>query len=193
MDSDGESVGSKHDNLSDTPRDTNDQVPSTVERVPNDEAVPEARRRADVEAGKSKPRPASFGLNAPLPGVDEVVSSRELVEIYAARSGPLPPPDELERYDQILPGLANRIVRVHESYTIDVSAREDRLVDADISLAKDGQGWAAFFGLFCLVTSIVFFAVGNPLAGGCFLSMPVLLFIASFLPSGRGKSSRSED
>lgn len=87
-----------------------------------------------------------------------------------------------------MPGLAERIVRITESQTVDVSAREDKLVDAEIDTAKKGQGWAIFLATICIIASIVFFAVGNPIAGGAFLGMPLVMLIGSFIPK-RSSSS----
>lgn len=86
-----------------------------------------------------------------------------------------------------MPGLAERIVRITESQTVDASVREDKLVDAEISTGKTGQGWAIFLSMVCIIAAIVFFALGNNIAGGAFLGMPLVMLIGSFIPKRQDK------
>ena len=61
---------------------------------------------------------------------------------------------------------------MHESQTVRVADREDRIVDAEIRLSGRGQMWAGFLALVCIVAGIM-------------LGMPVLALVGSFLPSLR--------
>lgn len=97
--------------------------------------------------------------------------------------GPLPAPSVLREYEDILPGTAERIMRVHESQTTQVAGREDRIVDAEILLNKRGQVWAGVLALVFAVAGIVFIARGNNIGGGIMFSMPVSMLVVSFLPA----------
>lgn len=101
--------------------------------------------------------------------------------------GPLPSARGLAEFEGFMPGLAERIVRITESQTVDVSAREDRLVDAEIATGKAGQGWAIFLSVICILAAIVFFAMGNNIAGGALLGMPLVMLIGSFIPKRQTK------
>jgi uncharacterized membrane protein len=47
-------------------------------------------------------------------------------------SGPLPPPETLEKYEQITAGLADRLVRMAENQSAHRQKLEKRVLDADI-------------------------------------------------------------
>jgi hypothetical protein len=64
----------------------------------------------------------------------------------------------------------------------------DRLVDAEIEQAKSDRAMAIVFLLVFTITSIVFFALGNPIAGGVFMSVPVLGLLRTMWTSSIGKS-----
>jgi len=57
-------------------------------------------------------------------------------------SGPLPPPEYLERYDTILPGLADRIVRMAEEQSKHRQVMEKRLLWFDGMKSIFGQLFA---------------------------------------------------
>lgn len=100
-----------------------------------------------------------------------------------AWAGPLPDPQTLGFYEQILPGAAERILMMAEETTTRHLRTADKLADAEIATAKKGQALAFALALVAFASAIVFFAIDNNLAGSLFLSVPVLMFIKSFLDS----------
>jgi uncharacterized membrane protein len=56
----------------------------------------------------------------------------------AAFSGPLPPPDALERYNQIVPGAAERIIAMAESQHTHRQALEKHVIHSNISAQRLG-------------------------------------------------------
>lgn len=81
--------------------------------------------------------------------------------------GPLPPPADLERYAQIVPDGAERIMRLAEAREAHQLAQEQSAVAANIvalegelRIARRGQGLALAIGLATLAGS-----VGTALAG----------------------------
>lgn len=183
---DGEEVGSDHEHSG---RDELDH--EGVPHVPPVPAGPAGGSARGVEKATGR---ALEEAQDPLPDVDDSSDLRAVVEERSAFwAGPLPEPSTLRAYDEIVPGAAERIIRVHESQTVRVADREDRIISAEIELSRNGQGWAGFLALVCLAAAIVFIARGNNTGGGIMLGMPVLLLIGSFLPSRRsGGGRRSE-
>ena len=57
----------------------------------------------------------------------------------------------------------------------------DKLADTEIVAGRQGLALAATLTLIAFVAAIVFFAVGAPIAGGLFLSFPVIMLIRSFI------------
>ena len=152
-----------------------------------DEGDDERHRRRDL--APSEPRTPSrdgqaqsgaVGDNAPpLPfdasgALDLHILQQEIVQARTW-AAPMPEPDVLRDYDEVLPGAAERILRAFESVTVDASARDDRIVDADNWVAKTGAGWAFALLLFCFFAAVAFFVAGNNYAGSAFLGAPIVM------------------
>jgi len=56
----------------------------------------------------------------------------------ASFSGPLPPPDALERYNEVLPGAAERIIAMAESQHAHRQSLEKHVIHSNISAQKLG-------------------------------------------------------
>src|SRR5438552_10293716 len=68
-----------------------------------------------------------------------VQSQSSAVRIQAATfSGPLPPPEALERYNQILPGAAERIIAMAESQHTHRQGLEKHVIHSNVSAQKLG-------------------------------------------------------
>jgi uncharacterized membrane protein len=104
------------------------------------------------------------------------------VQLESKWQGPMPPPRILAEYDQVQAGLAERIVSMAETVTTGSIKTQDKLADAEIERARTGQALAFLLTVVALGASIWFFAVHDPIAGGAFLSFPVIMLIRSFLP-----------
>ncbi|WZU33166.1 hypothetical protein Rruber_02655 [Rhodococcus ruber] len=80
-----------------------------------------------------------------------------------------------------------------EAETVDKSARLDKLANAEIEQAKQDRSNASAFLLIFFVTAVVFFALGNPIAGGLILSVPVLQVVRTFFSGGDNQPKKSEE
>lgn len=116
---------------------------------------------------------------------DAVVQSS--VEMAAAYSGPLPPPEWLRQYEEVLPGIADRMMALVESEVSnqhDASAHDrqmqERVVSAGITMAKRGQVVAALLGFSFLVAAVVLALTGNPLLGGVIGIADLVGIVVSF-------------
>lgn len=105
--------------------------------------------------------------------------------LSASWTGLLPHPSDFGAYDRVLPGTAERLLRVLESETVDRSKRADILANAEIASATIDRRWAGAFLLLFTTLSVIFFALGNPIAGGLFLTPPLLGLVKVMWP-GRG-------
>ncbi len=116
---------------------------------------------------------------------DAVVQSS--VEMAAAYSGPLPPPEWLRQYEEVLPGIADRMMTLVESEVSnqhDAAAHHRRMqeeaVSAGITMAKRGQVVAALLGLSFLVAAVVLALTGNALLGGVIGLADLVGIVVSF-------------
>ena len=84
-----------------------------------------------------------------------------------------------------------------EVRTVDASRRMDRLVDAEITQARSDRAMATLFLLIFTIASITFFAVGNAIAGGVMLGIPVLAVIktmwSSPIQASRKRTRKDKD
>lgn len=114
----------------------------------------------------------------------------------AHHSGPLPPPDDLHRYDQLLPGAAQRIIvmaeteqrhriSMEQATLISDQRHRDQVLAAQVSNGNSvfrsdlfGQlcGWTVAMG--CVGGAIYTVSVGgSPWAVAAFLGLPVATII----------------
>ncbi len=166
-------------------------------------AVPKKKNR------KTPTTPARQVLE-PQPVEDEVKTDparHDRIKIRAETfSGPLPHPDILARYEEVHPGLANRIVHQAESETAHrqemeraASRRADRGKDLDERVVKAqfrGQtlgtilGAGAFLAL--LVCGTFLLADGKDLAGLTALTAAAATIFISWTQSGRRRQKTAE-
>lgn len=92
-------------------------------------------------------------------GLSPSAASEQVAIVYrqAVWSGPLPPPEILQQYDAVAPGAANRILVMAENRQQNriemdkaASAREDKILDGDISQSKRGL-WFAFISALLII------------------------------------------
>ncbi len=81
-----------------------------------------------------------------------------------------------------MPGSAQRILDMSEKALVGHIDRDHKLADAEIELGRNGQAMAFTLTLIALITAVVFFLMGNEVAGLAFVSLPVVMLIRSFLP-----------
>ncbi len=99
---------------------------------------------SELQAGQPENSPTSnLEDTAPQRGSAEAIKiTRELRELSLSSqfSGPLPPPSLLKAYNDVVPGLAERIVAQAESQTQHRMQLEKTVVESDITRANWGLG-----------------------------------------------------
>lgn len=86
----------------------------------------------------------------------------------------MPDPQTLADYGRAMPGSPERIMRAFESVTVDASARDDRLADAEISIRKSTAGWLLFVAVILVIAGIVCVLAGNNAGAAICIGAPVL-------------------
>jgi uncharacterized membrane protein len=99
-------------------------------------------------------------------------------------SGPLPPPQELQKYNEILPGAADRIMTMAEEQARHRRSLENVVIGSDTRNAKLGL----WFGLVTSMTAIItgtitiingFIIPGTFISGGTIISLAVIFVYGS--------------
>ena len=80
-------------------------------------------------------------------------------------AGPLPPPQVLEQYNAIVPGLAERIVALTERQSAHRQELEAVVVRTGAELAGRGQWMAYSLGIIGLLGGFALLAIGKDAAG----------------------------
>lgn len=99
----------------------------------------------------------------------------------------------MAKFKELVPDAPERFFKMVEAQTVDPSKRMDKLVDAEISEARKGRISAVTLMVFFFGAAVVFFGLGNNIAGGLLLSVPVLGFLQSLLPTTRPKREKPSD
>lgn len=179
-----------HDDIHSTHGKDDDHTGVDQERLRDVPAVPSGQGRPVDDRVDSAAGPGVEASQQPLPDIDALAGTGEVQNVVAGliatiSSGPLPDPQTLESYDRVLPGAAERIVAGYEASTVDVSRREDRIVDAAIERDSNGQSFALLLSLVCIVLAAIFGFMGKTAMAGIMLGPPVVMLIGSFIPERR--------
>ena len=109
------------------------------------------------------------------------------VELSASYSGPLPPPEWLRQYEEVLPGIADRMMNLVESevsnqHSASAHRRtmEERALTGGITMAKRGQVGAWMLGFSFLVASVVLILAGHSVLGGVIGITDLVGIVVSF-------------
>jgi uncharacterized membrane protein len=84
---------------------------------------------------------------------DKIIS---LVTQFSYRySGPLPAPNDLEKYNNIVPGLAERIVKMVENQNTHRIETEDSVIKSQLAESKRGQYIGFIIAVMCIGATIL--------------------------------------
>lgn len=117
------------------------------------------------------------------------------ISLFQATAGPLPEVDQLAGYGRLDPSFPERIMRMAEASTTDVSARDDRALNAEIGERRRGQTAAIVLAFSGLIASVVFASLGHYWIAAALISVPFVLLVRALLgdvgrrrPGGQGES-----
>lgn len=103
-------------------------------------------------------------------------------------SGPLPPPEFLEKYEAILPGLADRVVTMAENQSNHRMGSEKLYLMESLKQASRGQLFAFIIGMTGVIGSIYLLAIGITGAGIATLLLTLGSLVGVFF-SGKKKNA----
>jgi uncharacterized membrane protein len=103
-----------------------------------------------------------------VPGVPD---SRQILRVLASQvvassfSGPLPPAEELLKYEQSVPGLAGRIASMAENQAQHRMALETKVINSDIARSWAGLWVGAVLAALFAVSGFILILNGHDVAG----------------------------
>lgn len=105
-------------------------------------------------------------------------------------SGPLPPPALVEHYEQLQPGMADRIMALAEAEAAHVREIERLSVEYQREDVRRSTYCALFIGCVALVGGTVAVVMGHDLGGGLIGGGGVVALVGTFISGRDGKRGR---
>lgn len=110
---------------------------------------------------KQKPTRRNKVATRQRPGQNHAVTQQK-IEMSWSRSGPLPDPGELAAYEQLIPGMAERLLHEFEAQSQHRRGLEAQVVGSNVAAQKRGQHNALLLGLSGQVVAGVTAVAGHP-------------------------------
>ncbi len=108
----------------------------------------------------------------------------------ASFEGPIPPPNILSAYDQVEPGLANRIVTMAEGEAIHRRGIENKIINAQILETTLGQILGFGIGTITIGGGVLASIYGSALLGASICTVGVVGLVSVFI-YGRKENNSS--
>jgi uncharacterized membrane protein len=154
------------------------EPPSKLPTAADDIEITDDRNPIDAEAER-----APSGIAA--------VIRKEVRRELRFFSGPLPPPEVLREYNEIVPGSAERILQMAEREQSHRHCSETRDSEGSLTLAKRGQLIGAVLAFMATVGGMALLALGRNLSGFVIIASTVAIFGTAFIYD-RWRPSSSE-
>lgn len=104
----------------------------------------------------------------------------------AAQSNPLPNPDILKKYEQMLPGVTDRIIKMVEAQSAHRIKTEETIVSETYKLEKTGMNYAFAITIILAIIGAFLIYTGSSAEGLAAILVPLSLHIFNYLVQ-RGK------
>ena len=107
-------------------------------------------------------------------------------QVKAEFSGPLPPPDALEKYERVSPGAAERIIAMAETQSSHRHELEKSLVDKGYKQTSKGQICAATLGALAIISGTIAGILGAQWTGSVIGGLVVAGLVYALIRGRRG-------
>ena len=104
-------------------------------------------------------------------------------------SGPLPPPNHLEQYERILPGAAERILKMAEDQSLHRRSLEAKVIHSGVTDSKRGLWFGLIMGLSCFGLVGFCASLGLQLLAGIIAALDLGSLVGVFVYGSRQKKA----
>jgi uncharacterized membrane protein len=139
-----------------------------------------------TDAPATRPSPYSPSTQLVLPGI---IDSAQQVHWQ----GPYPPPEAVERYEQILPGAFNRMISMAEQLQNAQIEQAGRALSFTQLDTKRGHWLEFFLSILAMGGAIGCLALEYPWVAVAFLSLPVMAVARALVESAKSQSATELD
>ena len=118
-------------------------------------------------------------------GVATVETTQMVASMQMTFQGPLPPAIELEKYNQIVPGAAERIIAMAEKQTAHRMELEKHAVAEQLRQSARGQLFALIIGVTGIIGAVIVGLIGNAWVAGTIATASLGTLAVSFITGKR--------
>jgi uncharacterized membrane protein len=113
------------------------------------------------------------------------LASVQVTETLVVRRGPLPDPEDLARYGQIIPDGADRIMRMAEDQSKHRIAIESTVIASQQTQSRRGQVFGLVIGIFGITAGAVVALLGHDSVGAVIAGTTVVSLVVAFVQGRR--------
>ncbi|HLA26326.1 MAG TPA: DUF2335 domain-containing protein [Syntrophales bacterium] len=125
---------------------------------------------------KRPPSPAKRLVNA-----STSPSALAATRTVTAFQGPLPPPELMEKYNQMVPGAAERIIVLFESQVQHRQSLEKAVIQSDVRDSRLGLYLGFFVSVVAIIGGVICVLSGYTTTGGIIAAIPVPVLAGVFV------------
>lgn len=129
-------------------------------------------------------------MNKILPNNQDNLKGITVTGVSQSFSGPLPHPEILRKFDEVVPGAAERIIKMAEDQSFHRKELEKKVIDSDIARSKWGQILGFVIAIAGLGVSAIVAVYGNAIVGGIISVGTLASLVGVFM---YGSKMRSEE
>ena len=154
-----------------------------------------SKRQRKKKSNSPQQAPKSSPHDSPQPDSSQVVKEidelppekREAVfsAIRATYSGPLPPAGELQAYEQVAPGAAERIITMAEEEAKHRRKQEEKMIASDCGDSRLGLWLGFIIGMAALGLSGFISYIASPTTGGLLAGTLIVSLVGVFVYGSR--------
>lgn len=111
---------------------------------------------------------------------------------FTAREGILPPPEEMERYEQLTPGITDRLMVTYEKQVDHRISLESKVVDSDIKKSNIGQVAAFIISMTAIIGGIYLITIGKDITGFVAMFGTLATLAAVFFTAQKSRKNERE-
>ncbi|MCX8513822.1 MAG: DUF2335 domain-containing protein [Candidatus Pacebacteria bacterium] len=120
-------------------------------------------------------------------------NGEKIIVTESVFSGPLPSPEILEKYNNILPGLADRIVQMAENQQAHRFGLENKVITADIQKQKIGSILGAAIAISIIVAAVVISIYGYYVTGAVIAIGEICGLLGTYIWGVKNKNKELEN
>jgi len=96
-------------------------------------------------------------------------------------SGPLPQPEDLAKYDQVLPGAAERILKMAEEQSAHRRSLESKVIESDVRNSRRGSWFGFIIGMTGILVGALLIYLGLPVTGSILGGTAIVALASAFI------------